>query len=105
MSAKRLSLRLRDALFEEGRDVADDAELRAIGAEFGVSRLAAPPRPRCAARLGGRGAARNVRGSPHFFVGGRNWFCPSLRIRHDDSTFDVSVDSAALDEFYATALD
>jgi hypothetical protein len=27
-----------------------------------------------------------------------------LRIRHDESDFDISVDSAALDDFYATAL-
>lgn len=101
---ERLSLRLRDAFFEEGRDLADPAELRAIGAEFGVD-----PPPDAEAQAAVRadwelGRARNVKGSPHFFVGGRNWFCPSLRVRHENATFDVSVDSAALDEFYATAL-
>ena len=50
------------------------------------------------------GRARNVRGSPHFFVGDRDWFCPSLRVRHEGAAFDISVDIKALDEFYATAL-
>jgi predicted DsbA family dithiol-disulfide isomerase len=100
---EHMSLRLRDALFEEGRDLGDEAELRAIGTEFGVEAgdAAAEAAVRADWELG---RARNVRGSPHFFVGGRDWFCPSLRVRHEDATFDVSVDSDALDDFYATAL-
>jgi predicted DsbA family dithiol-disulfide isomerase len=101
---ERVSLRLRDALFEEGRDLADEVELRAIGAEFGVEPLAGPAAEAAVRADWDLGRARNVRGSPHFFVGGRDWFCPSLRIRHEGSSFDVSIDSDALDDFYATAL-
>jgi predicted DsbA family dithiol-disulfide isomerase len=101
---ERVSLRLRDALFEEGRNLTDEAELRAIGREFGVEPLVGPAAESAVRADWERGRARNVRGSPHFFAEARDWFCPSLRIRHDDSDFDVSVDSAALDDFYASVL-
>ncbi len=98
-----LSLRMRDALFEEGRDIADERELRAIAREFGVE----PPPPevaRAAVRADwDAGRARDVLGSPHFFAGGRNWFCPSLRISHVGADFDISMDTEAFDDFYATA--
>jgi hypothetical protein len=48
--------------------------------------------------------AKDVRGSPHFFVGSRDWFCPTLRIHHEGTRFDISIDSQALDAFYAAAL-
>ena len=101
---EQVSLRVRDALFEEGRDVADPAELRSIGADFGVEPLVGPAAEAAVRADWELGRARNVRGSPHFFVGDRNWFCPSLRVHHEGSTFDVSVDSEALDDFYSTAL-
>jgi predicted DsbA family dithiol-disulfide isomerase len=99
-----VSLRLRDALFEEGRDVSDEAELRALGLEFGVEPLTGPSAEAAVRVDWERGQARNVRGSPHFFVGTRGWFCPSLRIRHEGTKFDISIDREALDAFYATAL-
>jgi predicted DsbA family dithiol-disulfide isomerase len=100
---EEVSLRLRHALFEEGRDLTDPEELRAIGLESGVEPLAGPPAEAAVRSDWERGRARNVQGSPHFFVGERDWFCPSLRIRHEGSAFDVSVDRDALDDFYATA--
>jgi predicted DsbA family dithiol-disulfide isomerase len=101
---ERLSLRVRDALFEEGRDLTDEAELRAIGREFGVEPLAEHAAEAAVRADWDRGRARNVRGSPHFFVGSRDWFCPSLRIRHKGTKFDISIDSEALDAFYAAVL-
>jgi predicted DsbA family dithiol-disulfide isomerase len=99
-----VSLRLRQALFEEGRDITDAAELRAIGLEYEVEPLVGPEAEAAVRSDWERGRASNVRGSPHFFVGDRDWFCPSLRIRHEGSAFDVSIDRAALDEFYANAI-
>jgi predicted DsbA family dithiol-disulfide isomerase len=101
---EQLSMSLREALFEEGRDLTDDAQLRSIGRAFGVEPLSRPQVEALVRADWERGRSRGVRGSPHFFAGTRNWFCPSLRIRHDESDFDISVDSAALDDFYATAL-
>ena len=99
-----MSLRLRDALFEEGRDVSDEAELHALGLEFGVEPLTGPSAEAAVRADWELGRARNVRGSPHFFVGARDWFCPSLRIRHEGTKFDISIDREALDAFYASAL-
>jgi predicted DsbA family dithiol-disulfide isomerase len=100
---EQVSLLLREAIFEKGQDVTDRALLHSIGRVFGVellSRAVAEPLVRADWE---RGRARNVRGSPQFFVGTRSWFCPSLRIRHEGSDFDISVDSAALDDFYSAA--
>ena len=103
-AGERMSLRLREALFEEGRDLADEEQLRAIGCELGVEALD-PRAGEAAVRADWeRGRARNVRGSPHFFVRERDWFCPSLRVRHEGARFDISLDGPALDEFYAAAL-
>jgi predicted DsbA family dithiol-disulfide isomerase len=101
---ERVSLRLRDALFEEGRDVSDETELHALGLESGVEPLTGPAAEAAVRADWERGRARNVRGSPHFFVGTRDWFCPSLQIRHEGTKFDISIDHEALDAFYATAL-
>jgi hypothetical protein len=39
-----------------------------------------------------------VTGSPHFFAGGRGFFCPSLRVGRDDAGhLRVEADPAALD--------
>jgi predicted DsbA family dithiol-disulfide isomerase len=101
---EQVSLRLREALFEDGRDLTDREQLRSIGRGFGVellSRAAAARRVRADWEWG---QARSVRGSPHFFVGSRSWFCPSLRIRHEGADFDIALDSGALEDFYAAVL-
>ena len=95
-----VSMRLRTALFEEGRDLSDSAELHAIGRELGATPLAAEVAHAMVRADWERGRTRGVRGSPHFFAATRDWFCPSLRIRHDGSTFDVALDVDALDAFY-----
>ncbi|MGO9458137.1 MAG: DsbA family protein [Acidimicrobiales bacterium] len=76
-----VSLDLRRALFEEGRDVSDpdvlDEVARAHGLE-GAGRDEAAVR-----REWQEGTARGVRGSPHFFCGANDVFCPSLDIGRD----------------------
>lgn len=103
-TGEAVSLSLRDALFEQGRDVSDPRVLDAIGRHFGVV-----PLDRAAAEVTVRvdwemGRARGVQGSPHFFVGDRGWFCPSLRIEHDDESFDIEVARDSMGEFYSAAL-
>jgi hypothetical protein len=44
-----------------------------------------------------------VQGSPHFFVGDRGWFCPSLEISHRGEAFDVQVADRTMHEFYEEA--
>ena len=42
-----------------------------------------------------------MEGSPHFFTPDGDFFCPSLRIEHDESGYDVSFDAAGFDKFIA----
>jgi predicted DsbA family dithiol-disulfide isomerase len=99
-----VSLGIRDALFEQGRDVADPREIGEIGEMFGVVPLA-PERASAAVNADWeRGRARGVKGSPHFVVGDRDWFCPSLRIRHDERGFRIENAEETTREFYAMAL-
>lgn len=100
-----VSLRIRDALFEEGRDISDDAVLRAIGAEFGVEPVTRAIARTFAGRDWDRGRARDVQGSPHFFADGHSWFCPTLSIAKSDGDYDVALDEAGQRDFYTVALD
>ena len=100
-----VSLRIRDALFEQGRDVSDEKVLREIGAEFGVE-----PVPRSVARTFAgrdwdRGRMHGVKGSPHFFADGHDWFCPTLSIAKSDGDYDITIDEAGQRAFYTAALD
>lgn len=99
-----VSLALRDAVFERGIDVADLDALREIGREFDVEPLAPAPAEAVARTDWERGKVRGVQGSPHFFVGDRGWFCPSLNVGQVEGRFDVVVAEATMREFYAAAL-
>jgi predicted DsbA family dithiol-disulfide isomerase len=94
---ERASLLLRDALFEEGRDVADAAVLRCIatalavsGAEDGTERVLEDWH---------EGQDRGVIGSPHFFVGDADFFCPSLRIERVEGSLRIEFDQTQFDAF------
>lgn len=94
----QVSLALRDALFEEGRDVSVPEQLETIAARFGLRVPVEVPHPRVRADFA-EGRRRGVTGSPHFFVAGHGFFCPSLRVGRDDTgRFRVEADPAALDE-------
>jgi 2-hydroxychromene-2-carboxylate isomerase len=45
------------------------------------------------------GQRRGVIGSPHFFVGGADFFCPTLRIERVDGHLHISRDLARFDDF------
>jgi predicted DsbA family dithiol-disulfide isomerase len=74
-----VSLALRNALFEDGRDISDPAVLADIAASH---HLGAPSD--VARRVYqddyDEGRRRGVQGSPHFFVDDHDYFCPTLRI-------------------------
>ncbi|MEM8621696.1 MAG: DsbA family protein [Actinomycetota bacterium] len=99
-----LSIDLRRGLFELGRDIsdpdvlADYARSHALHSAIGHK-----------ARLDGEAIVRDdyeegqrlgVDGSPHFFVGSSNFFCPALDIGHDaDGALTARLDTDGLDEF------
>jgi predicted DsbA family dithiol-disulfide isomerase len=78
---ERVSFDLREALFERGQDIADREVLGEIARRAGLD-LAEVGEADHAAVLADwhEGQARGVVGSPHFFSGDRNAFCPSLQI-------------------------
>lgn len=94
-----VALSLRDALFEEGRDIADPGVLSEIASAHGVAPL---DRGDLGAVLADwrRGQDRGVKGSPHFFCGTRDMFCPSLDIsRQEGGQLVVRRNTQALDDF------
>lgn len=96
-----VSLALRNALFEGGRDIGDPAELAAIARSFGLDRLG-PAFERSVRDDWHEGERRGVVGSPYFFVDDRGFFCPTLNITHVDGQLHVDVDLNALSAFVAT---
>lgn len=97
------SLAVRDALFERGLDIADPEVIRALAEMLDVEPLA-PESAQTSVRADWeRGKNRGVLGSPHFFVGKVGWFCPTLRVHHDDGAFDVQSAQESTREFYAAA--
>ncbi len=79
---ERVSFGLRDALFEEGRDISDPVVLEGLAHDLGVGMPGESDRVAVVADWH-EGQERGVLGSPHFFCGGTDVFCPSLDINKD----------------------
>lgn len=90
-------------MFEQGRDVSDPDVLADIGVQFHLQ----PPGNDPAASVTGdyeEGKRRGVRGSPDFFIGDDEFFCPSLDLGHDDDGRLTSrFDADGLRQLIATA--
>jgi predicted DsbA family dithiol-disulfide isomerase len=95
-AGERVSLALRTALFEDGLDIADAGVLRRIAAAAGVE----PPTESTHDQVltdWEQGRHRGVVGSPHFFVGGEGFFCPSLDISRVDGEIRVTTHPGTFD--------
>jgi predicted DsbA family dithiol-disulfide isomerase len=102
-TGEALTFAVRDALFEESRDIADAEVLHHIGAPYGVAPMSQADAEAAARQDFERGRNRLVRGSPHFFVGDRDWFCPGLNITKRGEVLDIDVAENTMQEFYDTA--
>jgi predicted DsbA family dithiol-disulfide isomerase len=103
-TGERASLALRDALFEEGCDVSDPSQLAELASTFGVSAVTDVDRAAVLASLE-EGRARGVAGSPHFFCGEADSFCPSLDIgRTEAGGRTIELRRDALRDFLAQCL-
>src|SRR5208283_2653341 len=71
---ERVSFALRNALFEEGRDISDPATLEILAHDLGVVRPDDSDRAAVVADWH-EGQRRGVLGSPHFFCGDTDVFC------------------------------
>jgi len=93
---ERASLMLRDAMFEQGRDIAQSEELYHLADDLGLD----GPIDAAAVVLDDwdEGRRRGVVGSPHFFVDGNGFFCPALQIERLDGHLHIAYD---LDRFEA----
>jgi predicted DsbA family dithiol-disulfide isomerase len=103
-TGEAVSIDLRNALFEDGLDISDVDVLRAIGERNDVVALDGPAAEAAVRSDWERGQARHVRGSPHFFVGDEDWFCPTLEIRHSGEAFEITNATDRMSEFYVAAL-
>jgi len=104
-AGEAVSLELRRRLFEEGQDVGDRSVLEKVGRAHG---LAVPTeraaRERAEAALA-EGRRRGVLGSPHFFLGNADYFCPALVIQRDGSgALEVHFDQEGFSAFVVAAL-
>ena len=101
---ERVSFALRDALFEYGRDISDRATLEYLARDLGVVM------PDESDRVGvladwHEGQRRGVLGSPHFFCGDDDVFCPSLDVTKDPvKGVSIVKDTSRLTEFLARCL-
>ena len=89
---------VRASLFEDGRDIASNAFIadleRTLGVEVG------PQDHKSVLDDWRDGATRGVKGSPHFFCGDQDVFCPSLSLKRDsDGHLQVLPDRDRLEAF------
>lgn len=94
----RVSLAVRDALFEEGLDVSDPTVLSRLAARHGLDPPSPEPAPSVEADYT-EGIRRGVRGSPDFWIDSHEFFCPALTVGHDDAGLTVAFDDAGLEDF------
>jgi protein-disulfide isomerase-like protein with CxxC motif len=100
-----VSLSLRDALFEEGRDISRPDVLATVAQAHGIPDDDAVNINDVLAEWH-EGEARHVKGSPHFFCGDDlESFCPSLLITKDVlGRVQLKRDAEALDSFLRQCL-
>ena len=95
---------MRNALFEEGRDISERATLEHLAREYGI---VMPDESDHAAVVADwhAGVQRGVLGSPHFFCRDTDVFCPSLDITKDpDRGVSIKRDASRLMEFLERCL-
>jgi predicted DsbA family dithiol-disulfide isomerase len=97
---ERLSLTLRDLLFEQGVDIADVAVLRRVADDHGIDvDLTDPSRVLAEHTLG---VDRSVIGSPHFFTPAGGFFGPALDVHRDaGGHLRITADADGFDRFLA----
>ncbi len=97
-----VSLALRSALFEQGRDIGDSSVLAEIAADHGLESPSTEADPVVRGDYED-GKARGVTGSPHFWIDDQHdFFCPALDLGHDDGgNLTARFDAYGLEQFLA----
>ncbi len=102
-TGEAVSLSLRAALFEEGRNIAGPAVLAEIATRHDLRLPNEADRHR-AVEDWRDGQARGVVGSPHFFLAAGDFFCPTLDIARVDGQLRITTDDDSLERFLGAAL-
>jgi predicted DsbA family dithiol-disulfide isomerase len=102
-TGEAVSLELRAALFEQGRDVSDPDVLAAIATRHDLRSPDDADRHR-AVEDWHDGQARGVVGSPHFFLATGDFFCPTLDISRDNGQLRITTDEESIATFIDAAL-
>lgn len=103
-SGQAVSFAIREALFEEGRDISDPTVLDDIAERHDIQPVEATDR-QSVLEDWRQGQSRGVKGSPHFFCGSSDVFCPSLDIAKSESGHVlIKRNRQALDAFLDSAL-
>jgi len=100
-TGERVSLAVRDLLFEQGEDISSPDVLARVASDHGI----APEDEDLAAVHAGYalGVRRGVIGSPHFFTPAGGFFCPALDVSRDaDGHLRVVADPDAFDAFVSS---
>ena len=98
---ERASFRVREELWEAGRDIGAPDVVADLAAEFAVSVTDAERQ--LVLDDWHEGEQRGVKGSPHFFCGDRDEFCPSLSLSRDPvGDLRVKPDPSRLEAFLDT---
>jgi predicted DsbA family dithiol-disulfide isomerase len=101
-SGLAVSMALHEAVFEEGRDVSDPDVLAEIAAAHGVTAREVGAVGDAVRADYDDGLARGVSGSPHFWMGSDEFFCPTLDIGHDaNHHLTARFDPEGLAQFFA----
>ena len=98
VAGEQVSLAVRDALFEDGRDVSNPSVLAEIGQRYGVPDPG-PDAHRSVLADYDAGKRLGVRGSPEYFLDGRGYFCPALRIQEIGGKLEIESAPEAFDAF------
>lgn len=99
---ERVSLALRDALFEGGRDIGSATVLADIAGAHGLEAPNAVDRDSIGADWDA-GRRRGVQGSPHFFVDDDGFFCPALDMERIAGRLQIALTPSRFEEFLARA--
>lgn len=101
-TGERASTLVRDALFEQGRDVGDPAVLHDLARDLGVAEVTDRHR-QAVLDAWQQGTQRGVVGSPHFFTPNGAFFCPALDISRVDGHLRIRAKAGMFDEFLHAA--
>jgi predicted DsbA family dithiol-disulfide isomerase len=103
-AGERVSLLVRDSLFEQKLDIGNPDVLSGIAATEGIL-VHTCDAERIVLHDYEEGRRRGVRGSPEFFLDGRGWYCPSLHIEKVDDTLRIEPDLEAVEAFLAACFE